>query len=791
MSRFRRRIRRPVCRRSSVCRFEKLEGRDFLSVNVLNYRYDQTGAGVNTQETTLTPANVNAATFGKLSTTPVDGQVYAEPLYVAGVNISGGIHNIAYVATEHDSVYAIDSNTGAVLWHDSFLGPGVTPVPTADTLSPDSLAPEIGITATPVIDLSTNSIYVLANTKEVRADGTHYLYKLHALNLATGAENLGGPMTIADTICNDPTNPVTGGDYTYVSGPTINGTGTGSVNGKLTFNALRELSRVALTEVNGNIYMAFGSHPDVDPAHGWVLAVNAQTMSLSAAICLTPNGDLGDAWQAGNAFAVDSDGDLFVSTGNGTFDTTLNAAGFPVNGNYGDSIVKLAVDPTSTPANQNINGWGLKVVDYFTPSDQQVLSDEDLDQGSGGAIVLPSSAGSAANPNLLIQGGKSGTLYLMAQDGMGGFNATTDQVVQEASGLFTNKQTPAPGVPVEYVFSAPSYFNGTLYYATLGDQARAFSLVNGKLSMTPSSVSADTFGYPGATPVISANGTSNGIVWMIANGTNELRAYDASNLATELYTSDQAAGGRDALGTAVKFTVPTVADGQVFVGTNNSLVIYGLLGSTGGSGPDPNAEYIASAYQNILGRPVDATSLTNWTYLLDHGMSRSTFAMTLTHSPEYYHNVIDAAYEKYLGRVPDATGLGYWTTQMQNGLSDELLEALLIGSDEYYQRSGGTNKAWVDALYHDLLGRDADPQGEAAWTQLLASGGSRFEVAYGFTGSIEREAARIRSDYNTYLQRPATDADVATWTGFFATGTSNETVIAGFVAADEYFARHS
>jgi outer membrane protein assembly factor BamB len=793
MNFFRRRIRRPLCRKPSVRRFESLEGRDFLSANVLNYRYDQSGTGVNTQETTLTPGNVNAATFGKLSTTPVDGQVYAEPLYVAGVNISGGIHSIVYVATEHDSVYAIDANSGTVLWHESFLSaPGVSTVPWGDTGSP-ALQPELGITATPVIDPSTNSIYVLANTKEVRGDGAHYVYKLHALDLQTGAENLGGPLTIADTICNDPTNPITGGDYTYVSGPTVNGTGTGSVNGKLTFNALRELGRVALTEVNGNIYMAFGSHPDVDPAHGWVLGVNAQSMSLSSAICLTPNGDLGDAWQSGDAFAVDSDGDLIVTTGNGTFDTTLNAAGFPVNGDYGDSIVKIAVDPTSTAANPNINGWGLKVVDYFTPSNQQVLADQDLDLGSGGAILLPPSAGSSANPNLMIQGGKEGKLYLFRQDGMGEFNPNTDQVVQEASGLFTNNETPPTGVPLEYIFSAPSYFNGTLYYATLGDHARAFSLTNGKLSTTPSSVSTDTFGYPGATPTITANGTSNGIVWMIDPGTNELRAYDAGNLAHELYNSDQAAGTRDKLGTAVKFTVPTVADGHVFVGTSNSLVIYGLLGSSGnpGGNSDANAKYIASAYQDVLGRPVDAASLATWTFLLEHGTSRATFAMSLTHSVEYDHNIINADYAKYLGRSPDATGLNYWTSQIQNGLSDELLEALFIGSDEYYHRSGGTNKGWVDAMYQDLLGRHADPSGEAAWTHLLTTGASRMQVAYGFTGSAEREAARVRTDYSNYLQRQTSDADVAAWTQLFELGMSNETVIAGFVASDEYFAKHS
>jgi outer membrane protein assembly factor BamB len=788
MTFFRRRVFRPLCRKRPVRRFESLERRNLLSTNVLTYRYDQAGAGVNAQETVLTPANVNSASFGKESTIPVDGQVYAQPLYVEGVNIGGTTHNVVYVATEHDSVYAIDSSTGAVLWHDSFLGTGITTVPWADTECP-ALQPELGITATPVIDLSTNSIYVLANTKEVRADGTHYVYKLHALDLQTGAENLGGPLTIADTICNDPTNPLDLGDYTYVSGPTVNGTGTGSVNGKLTFNALRELGRTGLTEVNGNIYMTFGSHPDVDPAHGWVLAVNAQTMNLSSAICLTPNGDLGDIWQDGDSIGVDSNGDLIVTTGNGTFDTTLNAAGFPTNGDYGDSIVKLAVDPSSTPANPNINGWGLKVVDYFTPSNQQVLDDNDLDLGSGAALLLPTSAGSAADPNLMIQGGKQGTLYLLNDDGMGEFNPNTDQVVQEASGLFTNNETPPNNDPLTYIYSTPAYFNGTLYYATVGDHAKAFSLTNATLSTTPSSESPDTFGYPGATPVISANGTTNGIVWFIDNGTNELRAYNAANLADELYNSGQAAGGRDALGTAVKFTVPTVADGHVFVGTNNSLVIYGLLNT--GSQQDPNSQYIAAAYKAVLGRPVDAASLATWTFLLEHGTTRAEFAMTLTQSVEYYQNIIQADYQRYLGRAADAAGLDYWTVHLQEGMSDELLEALFIGSDEFYQHSGGTNKGWVDGMYEDLLGRPADPQGEAAWTQILATGASRFQVAYGFTASAEREADRVQSDYSTYLGRQASEAEVALWVHYFELGMSNEKVIAGFVASDEYFNKTS
>lgn len=761
-------------RRWTAQALEVLERRDLLSANVLGYHNDLGSTGVNNQETVLTPANVNSATFGKLSSTPVDGQVYAQPLYLEGVNIpagpAAGTHNVVYVATEHDGVYAIDSANGSVLWQRSFIDPanGITTVPAQDTGS-GALTPEMGITATPVIDTSTQALYVLANTKEIRADGTHYVYRLHALDLATGAEKLGGPLTIADTIFD-------GANFTYVSGPAVNGTGAGSVNGQITFNALREFSRVGLSDVDGNIYMAFGSHPDVNPAHGWVLAVNAQTLNLWAAVNLTPNGELGDIWQAGNEVLNDGNGQFFVSTGNGTFDTTLDANGFPVNADYGDSLVKLVYDG-STPANPNANGWGLKVVDYFSPANTDLLEDQDLDLGSGGTVLLPDAAGNAANPHLLVQAGKQGRIYLMNRDNMAGFNAAGDQTLQEVDGLVTS------------VFSTPAYFNGTLYYAAVNDHAKAIPLTDGKLAAAPSSQSSDTFGYPGATPSISADGAANGIVWMIDNGSHELRAYDAGNLAHELYNSDQAAGGRDKLASTVKFSVPTVADGHVFVATAGSLDIYGLL-----SDPPPatgTQGYVAAAFLDILGRPVDSGALAQWTNQLNHGLPRSVFTGALAHSDEYYHRVIEAAYQKYLGRVADPQGLNAWTIAMRGGLSDEQLEAAFIGSPEFYAHAGGTDRAWVDTMYQDLLGRQPDAAGEAFWVQSLALGVTRQAVAYGFAASVEREGQRIEADYFSFLGRSASPAEVSSWVIAFEHGYSNEDVIAGFAASDEYYHRRA
>ncbi len=565
-TRSRKPVRKPI-RRTSLL-LEELETRLTPSTDVLSYHNDNSSTGQNLSETVLTPANVNTTTFGKLFSAGVDGQVYAQPLYVAGVNITTGAnqgtHNVVFVATEHDSLYAIDADNGAILWQDTLLhavhGGTVSSVPSSDVNVGD-LAPEIGVTATPVIDAGTNTLYVEAKTKEVASDGSHYIHQLYAVNLSNGSVVGGGPAVIADSI----------GD-TYVSGPTVNGTGDGSSNGTVFFDALRQLERSALTEDNGNIYLAFASHGDNGPYHGWVLSYKAATLALDGVLNTTPNGSEGGIWQGGGRVAVDAQHNLYFETGNGTFDTTLNAAGMPQSGDYGDSFVKVAVDPTTSPTNQNINGWGLKVVDYFTPFDQQNLDNGDLDLGSGAPTLLPDSAGSAAHPHLIVGSGKEGRIYLIDRDNMGHFNASTDKVVQE-----TNNTT------ISGSFDTPAYFNNTIYYvggSNIGnpnDVGKTFSISSGQMSLTPTSQGPDSFAYPGATPSISAGGTSNGIVWALDTGSNELRAYNASNFNTELYTS-ATDSSRDALtGWVVKFSVPTIADGQVYVGTSDALNVYGLL----------------------------------------------------------------------------------------------------------------------------------------------------------------------------------------------------------------------
>jgi fibronectin type 3 domain-containing protein len=561
-------------------------------VNLLTYHNDNFSTGQNLSEVALTPANVNSSSFGKLFTTPVDGQVYAQPLYVAGVNITTGsnpgTHNVVFVATQHDSVYAIDADNGQILWKDSFINPaaGITTVPQGDVISAD-ISPEIGITATPVIDPATNTIYVEAKTKEVRGSDRHYVQKLHAIDITSGAEKFGGPATIADTIWNGGTN------YTYVSGPFVFGSGDGNVNGKITFNALRQLVRPGLTLTNGNIIIASASHGDNGPYHGWVLSYSAQNLQLNGVFNATPNLGLGGVWQAGGRVAVDDQGYMYVETGNGPYDATLNSNGFPSGGDYPDSFIKIGVDPTTSPTHQNINGWGLKVVDYFTPFNQNALNLGDTDLASGGILILPDSVGSAAHPHLLIGAGKEGRLYLIDRDNMGKYDPNTDHVVEHATLIHGSLDTPA-------------FFNNTIYYVGgYGDVAKTFTITNGLFSLSPTSQSPDSYSFPGSTPSISANGASNAIVWDLDRGTNQLRAYDASSYANELYTSAQAPNNRDQLGSVVKFTVPSVVNGKVYVGTSNSVVVYGLLQLPTAPPADPS---------NLLGSAVSGSQINlSWT----------------------------------------------------------------------------------------------------------------------------------------------------------------------------------
>ena len=511
------------------------------SVSVLTYHNDNARTGRNTNETALTLANVNTNSFGKLFTCAVDGYVYAQPLILASVTTpSNGVHNVVYVVTEHDSVYAFDadSNTGSnavPLWQVSFINPstGITSVPSADVggVGCYDLVPEIGITSTPVIDPASGTIYMEAKTKEVVTGVTNYVQRLHALDVATGAEKFGGPVLIQASV-----------------------TGTGDGNdgvGNVPFNPLTQFNRMALLLNNGVVYFGCASHCDIGPYHGWLFGYNAQTLVTNGVFNTTPNGGLGGIWESGCGPASDANGNLFVSTGNGTFDGT--------NGDYGDSFLRLSTTNS------------LMLADYFTPFNQQYMDDNDQDLNSGGNVVLPDEVGSLAHPHLVVGASKPGTIYLVDRDNMGQFNSGSDTQIVES----------LPSA-IGACFDTPAYFNNALYFVGLNDVIRAFTITNGSIASIAASRGTVTYGFPGATPSVSANGTNDAIVWTIqsdayaSSGPAVLHAYNAADVSEELYNSSQA-GTRDVPGGAVKFTVPTIANGKVYVGTESSLSVYGNL----------------------------------------------------------------------------------------------------------------------------------------------------------------------------------------------------------------------
>jgi hypothetical protein len=484
----------------------------------------------------LTPANVASTNFGQLFTHIVDGYLYAQPLVMTNLAIPGrGTRNVVFVVTEHASVYAFDaddaSGTNAwPLWQTSFINPaaGVTTVSSGDVGCPD-IVPEIGITSTPVIDPASGTIYVEAKTEEVTNSVTTFVHQLHALDVATGAEKFGGPVVIQAS---------------------VPGSGDGNDGaGNIPFNAMTQMNRPGLLLSQGVVYFAFASHCDGTPYHGWLIGYDAQTLALSNVLNITPNGGLGGIWQSGCGPAADSNGNIFVITGNGTFDSTTN-------NDYGDSFLRIS------------SSNGLQVADYFTPFNQDALASVDLDLGSGGAVLLPDDAGSLTHPHLIVGCGKEGTLYLLDRDNLGQFNSTNDnQIVEELP------------YSVRPTWSSPAYFNNTLYYISTGDELNAFPVSQAYISPVPSSQASEIYGYPGATPSISANGTNDGIVWAIEptaffiNGPAILHAYAATNVGLELYNSDDVDQNP---GPAVKFAVPTIANGKVYVGGQYTLAVYGL-----------------------------------------------------------------------------------------------------------------------------------------------------------------------------------------------------------------------
>lgn len=513
-------------------------------VSVLTYHNDNGRTGLNPGEKILTPENVVSTSFGKLFSYPVDGYYYTQPLYVPGVAVPGkGTHNVVYVATTHDSVYAFDadSNQGdnaGPLWQVSFINPdaGITAMTVKDLglTDPSGTESELGIVGTPVIDSETGTLFVVAKIKDSRRAVPVFSHLLYALDLGSGAVKFGGPVPLQAT---------------------VRGTGLGTDGlGNIAFNNLYQLQRPGLLLVNGTVYVGFASAGDLGPYHGWLLGYDARTLRQVAVYNDTPNGEEGGIWMSGGAPAADEAGAIYFITGNGTFDAN---SGGP---DLGDSFVKLQRSGTS-----------LAVADWFTPYNQAVLNANDGDLGSGAAMLLPDSAGSPEHPRLLVGCGKEGIVYLLDCDNMGHFNPTDNSHAVQWFGL---------GAPT---LSMPACFNNRIYYQGINDTLKFYNVSNAFVAPSPASHSGVTFSFPGATPSLSANDHTQGIAWVIqadafgTNGPAVLRAFDADDLSRQLYTSSDA-GVRDRLGPAQKFTPPTIANGKVYAGSGFQLAVFGTLG---------------------------------------------------------------------------------------------------------------------------------------------------------------------------------------------------------------------
>jgi hypothetical protein len=553
-------------------------------VNVTTAHNDNARTGLNPNETILAPTNVNLYGFGKLYDRRVDGPVYAQPLYVSNLPMPGkGVHNVIFVATMHDSVYAYDadSNLGSnapPLWQKSFIDPavGVT-VPTTTDVAPGqdcrTFVGEVGICGTPAIDVVSGTLYVIARTKEPAGQ----VHRLHALDIATGNERVNSPVVI-DAV--------------------VPGTAPDGSGGIVHFNQLREIQRSALLLSGGVIHIAWCSYCDNAPYHGWITSYDAQSLQQVGVYNATPNGSFAGFWMGGAGLTAAPDGSLYGVTGNGTFDTGPNPQ------NFGDSFIKLT------------QGTSLALVDYFTPFDQSVMDMQDNDLGSGGAMVLPDSVGSLTHPHLLVGAGKLGKIYLIDRDNMGHFNAGSDSQIVQSFPLYSSQGGPP------HFFGLPAFFNNRLYVQGVGESLKAYVFTNGQLNTTALLQSTEQLGFRGATPSISADGTNNGIVWQLIPGASanpSLRAYDANNFVPRLYDSyfDFQMGLPEQI-SLIKFAVPTVANGKVFLGTQDSVAVFGLRTYFWSVSREPAPGAIKLVFSGPTGSSVvlqSSSNLVQWTDL--------------------------------------------------------------------------------------------------------------------------------------------------------------------------------
>jgi hypothetical protein len=516
-------------------RREMIVGATPVFHGVLTFHNDNMRTGRNPSETQLTLQNVNSTKFGKLFVISTDGRVDAQPLYVPNLNIAGASHNVLFVASEHGTVYGFDADSGTNLWHVTTLASGEVP---SDDRGCGQVTPEIGVTSTPVIDPSTGphgTIFVVAMSKD---SSSNYHQRLHALDITTGAEEFGGPVNIAAK---------------------YPGTGDNSQGGNVIFDPKQYKERAGLLLINHVIYTSWASHCDIRPYTGWIISYNETTLAQQSVLNVTPNGSEGAIWNSGAGPAADSNGNIYFLDANGTFDTTLNANGFPAKGDYGNAIIKLST-----------TNRVLAVADYFNMFNTVSESNVDEDLGSGGAMVVPNIKDSSGVVHTLVVGaGKDMNIYLANRANMGKFNSSNNNnLYQEIKGQLGGQ-----------VFSSPAYNNKKIYYGAVGDAIKAFAFNSaGMLNASPASATSTRFGFPGATPSISGSTAGNLILWATENTSPAvLHAFSANNLGLALYNSTQAAGGRDNFGNGNKFITPTIANGKVYVGTTNGVGVFGLL----------------------------------------------------------------------------------------------------------------------------------------------------------------------------------------------------------------------
>lgn len=608
----------------------------FGQVNVLTYHNQNSRCGQNLSETILGPGRVTSSHFGKLLNVPLDGKIDAQPLFVSGLSMPGrGTHNVVFAASEHDSVYAFDANNGSIFWHVSLLKPGET---TSDNRGCGQVTPEIGITATPVVDLTAGphgTIYLVAMSKD--SNGNYY-QRLHALDLTTGAEEFGGPQAVKAT---------------------YPGTGANSSKGMVIFDPKQYKDRAGLLLLNGVVYTSWGSHCDYNPYTGWLIGYDRLTLAQTSVFNFAPNGSEAALWNSGGGPAADSQGNIFVSVANGTFDTSLNSQGFPRSGDFGNAFVKLS-----------LQSGKLVAVDYWTMDNTNSESGSDTDLGSGSIMLLPYQVDASGKArHLAVGAGKDSNLYVVDRDNMGKFDSTSDATIyQQLTGAL-------PGG----VWANPAYFGNYVYFGSVNSTVQAFQFSNARLS--PASATTHSFTYPGVTPSISASGSSNPILWAVEN-TNPavLHAYDATNLSIEYYNSNQASSGRDQFGPGNKYIAPTIANGQVFVGTTNSVAIFGLLPKL----PLANGEYTITSQMSTLllddpgFSPTSGTQIIQWT---PNGGANQTWVFTANGSG--YYNIRNASSGLYLTDPGGSATLGTKLEQQSANGSGSQLWSLTISGTGY------------------------------------------------------------------------------------------------------------